>query len=124
MKKLGVSLIAILLGLPVVAQADIANASTVTATTNTDVATTSFVAGAYNAAISEINTSRAQINANTTAIAAKPFSIVMKSGASVFLISRKISSRLLSKAEPFTITLMVSIPVGQCSNGIPFCAKT
>ncbi len=80
MKKLGVSLIAILLGLPVVAQADIANAGTVTATTNTDVATTSFVAGAYNAAIGEINTSRAQINANTTAIAAKQAQLVNDAG--------------------------------------------
>lgn len=72
MKKLGISLVAILVGLPMMAQAaDIAAASTVSLDSGNHVAGVSFVQGAYNAAIGEINTNRTQINANTTAIAGK-----------------------------------------------------
>lgn len=71
-KLLKVSLVAMFVATPMIASAeDIPNAGTVSIPTNTNVATTSFVAGAYNAAIGEINTNRAQINANTTAIAGK-----------------------------------------------------
>ena len=71
-KLLKVSLVAMFVAVPTIASAaDIPNAGTASIPTNTNVATTSFVAGAYNAAIGEINTNRAQINANTTAIAGK-----------------------------------------------------
>ena len=63
MKKLGVSLVAVLVGLPMIAHAtvsDISNAGTVTA--NDHVATTSYVKGAYNAMASAVNTAIGQIN--------------------------------------------------------------
>ena len=69
MKKLGISLVALMIGLPTMAHAtisDISNAGTVT--TNTNVATTSYVKGAYNAMASAVNTAIGQAN---TDIAAK-----------------------------------------------------
>jgi len=63
MKKLGVSLVAVLVGLPTMAHAtvsDISNAGTVTA--NDHVATTSYVKGAYNAMASAVNTAIGEIN--------------------------------------------------------------
>ena len=71
MKKLGISMVALMIGLPMAARADIANATKVNIATNTNVATTSFVGGAYDALVDEINTNRGQINTNTTAIAGK-----------------------------------------------------
>ena len=63
---------AMLVASPLVADAaDIAAATKETVTPTADVASTSYVKGAYNAAIDEINANRTQINANTTAIATK-----------------------------------------------------
>ena len=71
-KLLKVSLMAMLVAAPFAANAaDIAAATKETVTPTADVASTSYVKGAYNAAIDEINTNRTQINANTTAIANK-----------------------------------------------------
>ena len=71
-KLLKVSLMAMLVAAPFAANAaDIAAATKETVTPVADVASTSYVKGAYNAAIDEINTNRTQINANTTAIATK-----------------------------------------------------
>ncbi len=71
MKKLGISLVAILVSLPTMARADISPATKANIAANTNVATTSFVGGAHDALVDEINTNRTQINANTTAIAGK-----------------------------------------------------
>ncbi len=84
MKKLGVSLVAVLVGLPMMARADISAiplkgdpAGTVAA--NTNVATTSYVQGAYNDLAGHINTNVAAINtlngdASTTGSVAKSIS--------------------------------------------------
>lgn len=76
MKKLGISLVAVLVGLPVAARADITPITLLgnpagTVASNTNVATTSYVKGAYNDLAGHINTNVAAINANTTAIAGK-----------------------------------------------------
>ena len=76
MKKLGISLVAVLVGLPVAARADITPITLLgnpagTVASNTKVATTSYVQGAYNDLAGHINTNVAAINANTTAIAGK-----------------------------------------------------
>ena len=56
-------MVALMIGLPTLANAaDITAAQEVNIATNTNVATTSFVGGAYNAAIGEINTNRSAIN--------------------------------------------------------------
>ena len=69
MRKLGVSLVAVLVGLPMMAHATISTISDAgTATANTNVATTSYVKGAYNAMTSAVNTAIGQAN---TDIAAK-----------------------------------------------------
>ena len=74
MKKLGVSLVAVLVGLPMMAHATISTISDAgTATANTNVATTSYVKGAYNAMASAVNTAIGQAN---TDIAAKQAQLV------------------------------------------------
>ena len=63
MKKLGVSLVAVLVGLPMMAHATISDISgTGAVTSNTNVATTSYVKGAYNAMANAVNTAIGQAN--------------------------------------------------------------
>lgn len=71
MKKLGVSLVAILVGLPMMAQAAVQSPADVTVDTTKHVAATSFVQGAYNALAGVARDHATQIDANTTAIAGK-----------------------------------------------------
>ena len=61
-------MVALMIGLPTMAHATISNLSGVDATANTNVATTSFVRGAYNAMATAVNTAIGQAN---TDIAAK-----------------------------------------------------
>lgn len=69
MKKLGISVVALMIGLPTMARATISTISDAgTATPNTNVATTSYVQGAYNSMASAVNTAIGQAN---TDIAAK-----------------------------------------------------
>lgn len=63
MKKLGVSFFALMIGLPTLANATVSNISDAgTVTSNTQVATTSYVQGAYNAMAGAVNTAIGQIN--------------------------------------------------------------
>ena len=82
MKKLGVSLVAVLIGLPMIAKADAITQVALlgnpagTVATNRNVATTSYVKGAYNDLAGHINTNVAAINilngdASTTGSVAK-----------------------------------------------------
>ena len=85
MKKLGISLVAVLVGLPVADRADITPITLLgnpagTVASNTNVATTSYVKGAYNDLAGHINTNVTAINANTTAIAGKQDQLVNDAG--------------------------------------------
>lgn len=81
MKKLGISLVALMIGLPMAARADITPITLLgnpagTVAANTNVATTSYVQGAYNDLAGHINTNVAAINtlngdANTAGSVAK-----------------------------------------------------
>ena len=71
MKKLGVSLVAVLVGLPMMAQAAVQSPADVTVDTTKHVAATSFVQGAYNALAGVARDHATQIDANTAAIAGK-----------------------------------------------------
>ena len=76
MKKLGISLVAVLVGLPTIARADLAQLTKANITANTNVATTSFVGGAHDALVDAINADRTQINTNTSDIAGKQAQLV------------------------------------------------
>ena len=72
MKKLGISLVALMIGLPTLAHATAAQSpADVTVDTTKHVAATSFVQGAYNALAGVARDHAAKIDANETAIAGK-----------------------------------------------------
>lgn len=74
MRKLSVSVVSVLVALPMVAKADIADFAKFTPaqiSENSKVAKTDYVKGAYNAVIDNINTVVHQVNTNTSDIADK-----------------------------------------------------
>lgn len=71
MKKLGISIFALLVATPMMANAAVQSPSDVTVTTEKRVAATSYVQGAYNAMAAVARDHATQIDANTTAIAGK-----------------------------------------------------
>ena len=71
MKKLGISMFALMIGLPTMAHATLTQATKANISANTNVATTSFVGGAHDELVDIINPALTQIDTNTTAIAGK-----------------------------------------------------
>ena len=71
MKKLGISVFALMIGFPTLANAAVQSPADVTVDTTKHVAATSFVQGAYNALAGVARDHATQIDANTTAIAGK-----------------------------------------------------
>ncbi len=93
MKKLGVSIFALLVATPMVARADLSPVVTNNYTgPENQVASTSYVKGAYDAIAGEINTVITQVNTNTNAIADKQAQLQNNAGTPVDIDSSVLTS--------------------------------